>query len=120
MAQPQKFITVGSMTAKKGTKYTSADLPITPSGIDTVKISEAPLIWRKNLNQNGTQIKKDGKPNYIKGNKRGVRIIIKDTTATYINPNVPTLYFEGDEISIGVNNEYTFLNDCTVEYGILS
>ena len=117
MAQALIFTTWGAVTASKNQSFTSADLPDVL--INTVKISEAPLIWRKNLEQDGTQITKNGKPLYIKSNKRGVRILITRTGLDYTGfTNVPTLYFEGDEIAIEALNTYKFLNECTIEYGV--
>lgn len=120
MAQATLFIPVGSMQVVKDQVYTSADLPSIPANINAVRIVEAPLIWRKALKQNGDQIIENGEPKYIKGSQRGVRILITDTTTTYVYLNVPALYKEGEEIAIGSDNTYKFLNSCVVEYGVRS
>jgi len=118
MSQPQRYKPYGALQVKKSVAYTSDDLP-TGVTIDTLQIVEAPLVWRKALNQDGTLIKERGKPKYVKGNKRGVYILIVNSNATYDEdfPNVPSLYLEGDEIVMDTDNTYTFLENCTVEYG---
>lgn len=119
MAQAPTFSTVGGMEVKKGRTYTSADLP-TGAVINTIKISEAPRIWRKEYNQDGTTIQSNGKDSYVKGNMRGVWVKINRTGAVYGSDddvNVPVLYKEGEEIVVHASNEYTFLGSCRIEYG---
>ncbi|NOQ31785.1 MAG: hypothetical protein GQ570_11745 [Helicobacteraceae bacterium] len=121
MAHAPVFKSAGGIQVVKGRSYTSSDLPTVPvTPIDTIKISEAPLIWRKVYNQDGTIEKKDGKDKYVKGNQRGVWILIKRTTVTYgagDDVNVPVLYKEEDEIALHADNTYTFLAPCRIEYG---
>jgi len=123
MAQAPVFKSVGGIQTVKGRAYTSADLPtVSPDPIDTIKISEAPLIWRKQYNQDGTVIQENGKDKYAKGNQRGVWILIVRDSVTYgtvDDVNVPTLHKEGEEIGLDANNTYTFLNACRIEYGNL-
>jgi len=122
MAQAPVFKSVGGIQVKKGFPYTEANLPTVPvTDIDTIKISEAPLIWRKQYNQDGTVIQVDGKDEYVEGNQRGVWILIVRSDAVYLTgdfANVPTLHKEGEEIGLEPKNTYTFLNECRVEYGI--
>lgn len=117
MAQPSLFYSYGGMKVIKGSSYTTANLP--SALINTVVVSEAPRIFRKKINQDGTTVKDaNGIDGYSEGNQRGVWILIKRTGVTYTTPNVPVLYKEGDEIALHVDNTYTFLNDCTIEFGV--
>jgi len=125
MAQAPVFKSVGGIQVVKGRPYTSADLPTVPvTPIDTIKISEAPKIWRKVYNQDGT-IKQDsgGKDVYSRGSQRGVWILIVRDGVSYDTSgedvNVPTLHKEGEEIGLDDDNTYTFLNACRIEYGNL-
>lgn len=121
MATAPVFYSVGGISVKKGESYTLADLPtFTPSvTIDTMRIVEAPRIWRPEINKDGTQAEKDNRPLFIKGNQRGVRVLIQRIGATFQsnNPNTPVLYKEGWEIAMHADNTYIFLNDCVVEFG---
>lgn len=118
MAQSPVFYTIGSMQVSKAVSYTTADLPTVPAvTIDTLRISEAPRIWRADIAQDGTHIQKDGKPSYTKGNQRGARVTTTRAGVTYTSPNVPTLYKEGEEIALHDDSTYVFYNDCIVEYG---
>lgn len=122
MAQSPTFSTIGGMDIEKGRTYTSVDLPVVSGGavINTIKITEAPRIWRKEYNQDGTITKEEGRDKYTKGNFRGVWILIKRSTATYgtgADVNVPVLYKEGEEIKIHADNSYTFIGVCRIEYG---
>jgi hypothetical protein len=118
MSEPQAFTSYGALQVKKSYSYTSSNLP-TDVTIDVLRIAEAPIIWRKYLNQDGSQVIEKGLPKYIRGNKRGVYVLIVNANATYSeeNPNVPILYLEGSEIVADTDNTYTFLEDCIVEYG---
>lgn len=118
MAQAVLFTAVGSIDVEKDGEYSVADLPTFPTGINAVRIVEAPLIWRAVYEQNGDRVLENGIPKYVKGNQRGVRILITRDTTVYPSPNVPALYKEGEEIALDANNSYKFLNDCVVEYGI--
>jgi len=122
MAQAPTFYSAGGIAVKKGESYTTANLPtFSPTvTIDTLRIVEAPRIWRADINQDGSQNTKDGKPLYIKGNQRGVRILIQRAGATFPSghPNTAVLYKEGEEIAIHADNTYIFLNDCIVEFGV--
>lgn len=119
MAQAPVFYSVGGLAVKKGESYSLANLPTTSAVIDTLRIVEAPRIWRADINRDGSQNTRDGEPLYIKGNQRGVRIIIQRAGATFQvdHPNTPVLYKEGDEIALHADNTYIFLNDCIVEFG---
>lgn len=119
MAQSPTFSTVGGMEIEKGRTYTSVDLP-TGAVINTIKITEAPRIWRKEYNQDGTIIQENNRDKYSKGNQRGVWMLIKRTGAVYgtgADVNVPVLYKEGEEIKVHASNSYTFLGVCRIEYG---
>ena len=116
MAQPALFYSYGGMQVTKGTSYTTANLP--SALINTVVISEAPRIFRKKYNQDGTTIQDvRGLDEYAEGSQRGVWILIKRTGVTYTIPNVPVLYKEGDEIVLHADNTYTFLGNCVIEFG---
>ena len=121
MAQAPAFISTGGITVKKGNSYTTADLPsFNPSvTIDTLRIVEAPRIWSKNLDRDGTHITVDGEPDYVKRGERGVRILIQRTGATFSTdkPNTPVFYRELEEIGLHPDNTYTFFGDCIVEFG---
>lgn len=122
MAQAPAFQSSGGLRVAKGRAYTVADLPTVPTtGITIVKISEAPLIWRKVYDKNG-DVEKDekGLDKYVKGNQRGVWVLISRSGVTYPtgdDVNIPVLYKEDDEIGLHADNSYTFLQPCTVEYG---
>ena len=119
MAQAPTFYSIGGIAVKKGDSYTVADLPTVAATIDTLRIVEAPKIWRADMNRDGSQVKKDGEPLYVKGSQRGVRILIQRAGATFKTgyPNTAVLYKEGEEIAIHADNTYTFLSDCIVEFG---
>ncbi len=124
MAQPPIFKSVGGLRVEKGRAYTMATLPIVPTTpIDTIKLSEAPLIWRKVYDRNGDTEKDDkGLDKYIRGSQRGVWILITRAGVTYgtgADVNIPVLYKEGDEIALHADNTYTFLQTCVVEFGNL-
>ena len=110
------MITVGGMTITKGQSYTTADFA-TGVVITKAKLCEAPRVWRKAYNQDGTVQQKENK--YVQGNMRGVWILITRSTATYLPafPNTPVLYKEGEEITINADNTYKFLSECYIEYG---
>jgi hypothetical protein len=123
MAQPIIFTSVGGIQTVKGRGYTVSDLPtVTPTAINTVVVNEAPLLWRKKLNEDGTTVKnEDGTDKYVETNQRGVHIYIVRTGVTYgtgVNKNVPVIYKEGDEIALDSGDTYTFLESCTIEFGI--
>ena len=119
MAQAPSFYSVGGIAVKKGESYTIAKLPTTAVTINTLRIAEAPKLWRADINRDGSQNKKDDLPLYVKGSQRGVRVLIQRTATTFQtgHPNTAVLYKEGDEIAIHADNTYTFLNDCIVEFG---
>ena len=119
MAQAPAFFTVGCLEVPKDSEWTTADLPTITPPVDTVRIVEAPLIWRPSYEQNGTVVT-DAKntPVYTKSNQRGVRILITRSGVTYNNTNIPALYKEGEEIALHDDNTYKFVDACIVEYGI--
>lgn len=117
MAQAESFTPYGAMQVFKGQSYTTANLP-TGATINAIKISEAPRVWSPDILQDGTQNIKNGKPAYIKRDKRGVRVRVVNSNINYgANTTVPALYLEGEEIVSDDNNTYTFFSDCIVEYG---
>jgi len=117
MAQAESFTPYGAMQVFKGQSYSISNLP-TGKTINTIKIVEAPRIWSPDILQDGTQNIKNGKPSYIKRDKRGVRIRVINSEINYgTSISVPALYLEGEEIVMDSDNTYTLFSDCTVEYG---
>jgi hypothetical protein len=122
MAQPIIFKTTGALRVVKGRAYTIANLPTVTPAVNTIKIGEAPIIWRKVYNKNGETEQEKGVDKYIKGNQRGVWLLITRSGVTYgtgDDANIPSLYKEGDEIALDSLNTYTFLQTCIIEYGNL-
>lgn len=124
MAQAEKFYSSGGMEIVKDRDYTKTDLPtIGTSGITKISLCEAPIIWRDELKEDGSNIKNDdGTNSRIEGNQRGVWILITRTTAgtTYgagVDKNAPILVKEGEGIEIHDDNIYRFLQACRINHG---
>ena len=97
----------GSIEVKKDTIYTSTDIP---TGMDIVVLTKGVLQWSKIIDENGKNVLKNDEIQYARTTIRGVRMIVKNSTVTYIKPNIPGVWKEFESFKFNTASTYTFLD----------